>query len=296
MKKNGYTLVEILVGVVIGVISVAAAFSAYNYYTKSYDSVSQKAQVNKTAREGLSIILKDLRNAGYIDPTFISGGNNDRVNSQREAELNLIGVSQKNRAYYGKYQQADFLSLTYTISSRDRYRVQYFLWKYRNENNYYLARDVVRNAYGGRNFNHISNKELIVPYVEDFQVILKDKDGNILTPACMTCGPEEQKQGSGALENTPVGQKTKGQANQKLVHTADVYLTVRSPKEVYKTTRRIQIKNGEPGHGSNFTISPGDRYHRETFFASAHTRNLAIPQIRLNTGSGSISQGQGYNK
>ena len=72
MKKNGYTLVEILVGVVIGVISVAAAFSAYNYYTKSYDSVSQKAQVNKTAREGLSIILKDLRNAGYIDPTFIS--------------------------------------------------------------------------------------------------------------------------------------------------------------------------------------------------------------------------------
>ena len=25
----------------------------------------------------------------------------------------------------------------------------------------------------------------------------------------MTCGPEEQKQGSGALENTPVGQKQK---------------------------------------------------------------------------------------
>ncbi|MDA0345583.1 MAG: prepilin-type N-terminal cleavage/methylation domain-containing protein [Proteobacteria bacterium] len=53
MKKNikAFTLAEVLVAIVIGVISVAAAFSAYNYYTKSYESVSQKANVNSAARD-----------------------------------------------------------------------------------------------------------------------------------------------------------------------------------------------------------------------------------------------------
>ena len=46
MKKNlsAFTLSETLVAMVIGLISVAAAFSAYNYYNKSYSSISQKAE------------------------------------------------------------------------------------------------------------------------------------------------------------------------------------------------------------------------------------------------------------
>ena len=38
--------------------------------------------------------------------------------------------------------------------------------------------------------------ELFIPYVEDFQVILKDKEGKILVPVCNSgCGSVEDSQG-----------------------------------------------------------------------------------------------------
>jgi prepilin-type N-terminal cleavage/methylation domain-containing protein len=83
-KDTGFSLVEIMVGIVIGVIAIAAAFSSYNYFNKSYDLVSQKAKINKAAREGLAVIARDLRNAGYIDPNY--------TQSPRP-EINLIGLN-----------------------------------------------------------------------------------------------------------------------------------------------------------------------------------------------------------
>ena len=35
-KNSGFTLAEVLVAVVIGVISIAAAFASYGYFNKSY--------------------------------------------------------------------------------------------------------------------------------------------------------------------------------------------------------------------------------------------------------------------
>ena len=41
----------------------------------------------------------------------------------------------------------------------------------------------------------------------------------------------------------------------KKVHTVEIYLTVRSPKEVYTKARKIKIQNCEHPYGSNITIS-----------------------------------------
>ena len=79
------------------------------------------------------------------------------------------------------------------------------------------------------------------------------------------------------------------------VHTADVYITVRSAKEVYKSNRSYKIVSGEANHGGNINVS-SDKYYRETFFASVHTRNLAIPQVPVTNTSGSVGEGQGYNR
>ena len=55
---------------VIGLISVVAAFSAYNYFNKTYASVSQKSAISKSA--GRSFFkCTDIRNAGYLDTNFI---------------------------------------------------------------------------------------------------------------------------------------------------------------------------------------------------------------------------------
>ena len=293
-KTSGFTLTETLVAIVIGTISIVAAFSAYNYFNKSYTSVSQKSAINKSAREALSLIARDLRNAGYIDPNFITSSW-EGIRDQTRAEKQMIGVLQKyngSSGTGGRYNQADQLEIWYTISPFERKNVTYFILKYRDgSDNFFLMREI---RIFGKSTVYPST-DVIVSNVEDFQVILKDKDGNILVPVCTQiwgrCGPTEISQGA----NQQQGNMVKGQANQKLVHTADVYLTVRSPKEVYSKPRRTKIQNGESPHGSNITIN-ADKYHRETFFVSVHTRNLAIPQVPVTNTAGSVGEGQGYNR
>jgi hypothetical protein len=132
--------------------------------------------------------------------------------------------------------------------------------------------------------------------VVDFQVILKDKDGKVLVPVCDSgCGSVETKQGVLNSTATSYGNMTLGQANAPYVHSADIYLTVRSPKEVYKSNRSYKIINGEANHGGSINVT-SDKYYRETFFASVHTRNLSIPQVPVTNTAGSVGEGQGYNR
>jgi len=306
VKKNtkGFTLAEVLVAVVIGVISVAAAFSAYNYYTKSYEAVSQKANVNSAARDALILITKDLRNAGFIGTSFLNANceNNNELKIRRE----LLSVRSKG---YGRYGQGDLLTLWFVVSPEDRKQVTYTLHRKQNLNEYYLARDVRINPDGqnrggcsayNASFNNPVINEVLVSHVEDFQVILKDKDGKVLVPVCTasktsSCGAEEVKVGNNNIVATSYGNMTRGQANAVNTHSADIYLTVRSPKEVYNNNRSFRIVNGEAGYGSNISVS-ADKYYRETFFASVHTRNLSIPQVPTANNAGSVGEGQGYNK
>ncbi len=293
-KISGFTLTETLIATVIGLISIVAAFSAYNYFNKSYASVTQKADISKSARLALTAIARDLRNAGYIDPNYVAHSPESN-RTELTVRMNMLSVSQKR--FGGKYGESDYLQLWYANASQQSRYITYYLRKYQgSNNNYYLSRSVLLNRHHPQGGNQLIDNELFVPYVEDFQVIFKDKDGKVLVPVCSSgCGSVEDSQGRGNLTSTAFGQMTLGQANAMKVHTAEVYLTVRSPKEVYSKARRVKIQNGESPHGSNFTI-PADKYHRETFFVSVHTRNLATPQVKIASSGTSIGVGTGYNK
>ena len=187
--------------------------------------------------------------------------------------MDFISVSSKR--FGGKYGQSDYLQLWYSNSAKESHYIVYMLQKYQDSNDYYLAKYATLNRHHPQGGKMYMRNELFIPYVEDFQVILKDKEGKILVPVCDSgCGSVEDSQGRLTIVNTKYGQLTKGQANVDLVHTAEIYLTVRSPKEVYATAKPTKIINGEAPHGSNINI-PADKYHRETFFVSVHTRNLA---------------------
>ena len=292
-KNSGFTLAEVLVATVIGIISIAAAFASYNYFNKSYKSISQKANINNTAREALSILTKELRNAGYVDPNYLA--NSPESNrTERTVRMDFISVSSKR--FGGKYGQSDYLQLWYTNSAKESHYIVYMLQKYQDSNDYYLAKYATLNRHHPQGGNMYMRNELFIPYVEDFQVILKDKEGKILVPVCDSgCGSVEDSQGRLTVVNTKYGQLTKGQANVDLVHTAEIYLTLRSPKEVYAKAKPTKIINGEAPHGSNINI-PADKYHRETFFVSVHTRNLAKHvAISEQTGT-SIGESSSYNK
>ena len=251
-RNSGFTLAELLVSIVIGAISIAAAFASYNYFNKSYKSVSQKASINSAARDALTVIARDLRNAGYIDINFTRDS---------RPEIKLINLRQKY------LDNLDELAVWYTTAPKDRMRVYYRPMKYQNSSKMYLAREVVMNpvTVGTVIYDNIE----FVPNIVDFQVVFKDKEGNELYPVCSYCGPVENAQGSGTM----VGSYNLGQANMKKVHKAEIYLTIESAKEVFNTNQETRIRNHEGAYGNDLTFN--DKYYRETFFVSVHTRNLA---------------------
>nr|ABZ06503.1 hypothetical protein ALOHA_HF4000010L19ctg1g17 [uncultured marine microorganism HF4000_010L19] len=243
----GFTLVETLVAIVIGVISVAALFYSYQFFAKSYQGILDKASISRSGRDALTMIAKDLRNAGYKDVNYTP--NFDRWIEQRDSE---------------DFAGADFLAIYYNTSPNDRVRIYYRVRKYRDDKNsedMYLSRDVVENPV--TNPKQLLLNEIIVPYVTDFQVVLKDIDGKELKPVCIKCNAESLKHGTAA----------EGKANQSKVHTAEVYLTVRSPNKIYQKDKIWKIINYNAPTGRTQTLSP-DRYHRETFFTSVYLRNI----------------------
>ena len=70
MKKKiknilGVTLIEILIGVVISVIMMAAMFTSYNVVNSTYAQVTDTAKISQAGRETLGMIMRDVRLAGY---------------------------------------------------------------------------------------------------------------------------------------------------------------------------------------------------------------------------------------
>ena len=269
-KNSGFTLVEILVALVISVISIGAIFASYQYFNQTHKLISQKAALSQTARDALTIIARDLRNAGYQDIGYL----NNRVGNW-QADHRWLGIDVRNR--YSK-SNSDMLTIYYTNSPTDRRRIFYRPWKYKNSDERYLAKEEVNNAItGGPNWKIINdNNNMLAPYVTDFQVVLKKIDGSEID--------------NDVLNHNSV----QGLALQKEVHIAEVYLTLRSPQEIYKENKTIRITNHTQPDGTDITIS--DKYYRETFFISVHTRNLAKPTVASAKGSmTNINVGTTYN-
>ena len=239
-KQSGFTLAEVLVAIVIGVISIAAAFSSYSYFGKAHKSVSQKSAINSSAREALAVITRDLRNAGYVDINF----------SAADKDTKLISLTHQSLKNFDK------IILWYTTAPTQRMQVEYYPKQYSNSkyqntntNRMYLARRVAMNG----SATPIYDNEF-VSNLADFQIVFRDKSGQELDTVC-DCG-------------------SLGQANMKKVHTVEIYLTIESAQEVYGENKPTVINNAIGTKNGN-TLSFIDRYHRETFFASVYTRNLS---------------------
>ena len=70
MKKKiknilGFTLVEILIGVVISSIMMAAMFTTYTVVNNSYSQVSDVAGISRSGRDIVSMMMRDIRMAGF---------------------------------------------------------------------------------------------------------------------------------------------------------------------------------------------------------------------------------------
>ena len=105
MKNNkAFTLIETLIAMVIGVISVAAISYSYIYFNSTYQNIIDKANMSHSGRSSLRWISKDLRNAGYTNINY-TRSTWDRWIEKKENYNNTGG---------------DYLRVWFNTSSQDR--------------------------------------------------------------------------------------------------------------------------------------------------------------------------------
>lgn len=245
MKNNkAFTLIETLIAMVIGVISVAAISYSYIYFNSTYQNIIDKANMSQSGRSSLRLISKDLRNAGYKNINY-TRSTWDRWIEKKENYNNTGG---------------DYLRVWFNTSSQDRLEVRYYLKKDTTSQETYLVREMVENPVVRPMFMNCErfdtqkncNPVTIVAKASDFQVVLRDQDGNEINPV-------------GLSSNT-------AKDNQSKVHTAEIYVTVRSPNELLKNNHTFRITNHSGSTGRDFTKN--DKYLRETFYVSVYLRNV----------------------
>ncbi len=72
-KERGFTLVELLIGMLVGLIVLGALASTFIIQSKSYDVQEQVVEMVQSARAAMDMISHEVRMAGY-DPSLSSTG------------------------------------------------------------------------------------------------------------------------------------------------------------------------------------------------------------------------------
>ena len=232
---SGFSLAEALVAIVIGMISIAAIFFTYQTFNKAYKSVESRGEMNSNARNALSHMSRELRNAGNKDINWVHSSLEEYLWKENNVSGFLIGT--------------DKLKFYYDNSPNDRVRIDYHLKKYKNSNDTYLARTyMVQNCTAANKCTSPISiiDQVFIENVEDFQVVFIDSKGDEVKPVNFE----------------------RGKANQALVKTIEIYLTVRSRNKIYNTNKNWTIKNADQ------TYAKFDQYHRDSYFASIYARNI----------------------
>ena len=234
-KISGFSLAEALVAIVIGMISIAAIFFTYQTFNKAYKSVESRGEMNSNARSALSQMSRELRNAGRKDINWVDSSLENYLSKENNVSGFLIG--------------SDKLIFYYDDSPTSRIGIKYHLKKYKNSNDTYLARSYSMEFCKASNdcstlVNNID--QTFIENVEDFQVVFKDSKGDEVKPVNFGGG----------------------KANQALVKTIEIYLTVRSRNKIFNANKNWTIKNADQAYAKF------DQYHRDSYFASVYPRNV----------------------
>ena len=64
-KIAGITLIEMLIGVAVSSIMIAAMYSSYTVINNSYSKVTDVASISRSGRDIVAMLMRDIRMAGY---------------------------------------------------------------------------------------------------------------------------------------------------------------------------------------------------------------------------------------
>ena len=82
--NTGLTLIEILIGIIVSSIMMAAIYTTYSVINTTYNQVLEKAKVSRASRDLIELLIRDARMAGY---KYYLGTNNLGFPSQSNLQF-----------------------------------------------------------------------------------------------------------------------------------------------------------------------------------------------------------------
>jgi len=155
IKRNGYSLVELLLAMVVGTVVLGAAYSSYFVIAHQHSLLAARSQIQESALPTLHLLERHTRSAGLIamdsnlDPVFSS-------------IADPIVITDSNNAC------CDQLRITYDLSDGTaREQVTFFVMPRTAPVRNALFMDI--DQWNGVSWTNTVNDALVVDYVDDFQ-------------------------------------------------------------------------------------------------------------------------------
>ena len=278
MKKKlssiaGVTLIEILIGILISVVMMAAMYTSYSVVNSTYSQVSDRAKISSAGRDVVGMMLREIRNAGYkyfgdkitqtdeLFPIIITKSSNFTTSCDK---LEIVyGDVDYNQNRNPKYEYERY-KITYeckasTIpdksappSTGNKYPPIKAFALYKSQVAWDKNSKKWKNPKTDNN-NKTYDEEIVLDYVSDLVFNAVDDQGLLINPP-----------------PTPTNANKDKLLNIKIV---DIALTVRSSKEFFRSSRLRELFAMTD---KNRNQKNTDKYLRDTIVVSAHARNLGL--------------------
>ena len=302
MKKNrinniaGLTLIEILIGVVISTMMMAAMYTTYNVVNNSYSQVSDKAKISRAGRDIIGMIMRDIRMAGFhydfgtnaLGISTTSYLQYVGYDSSIEESHDPIIVIDKTLGYnsgkedgfigtdshYDGDPCCDRIHIVYGDFNQNnleqpykKYKITYYALPREEGDDKYYGVYKTKESWIENDDNPFGNwtsrctecytNQLVRSHLVDMEFLLFDENGHHLW-----------KDGDYPLPNNDQ------RINLYKIKQVDMSLISRSNKEFFKTPPKqkkfLKTLRKERYGGDGF----GDRYLRDNVVVSIHTRNI----------------------
>ena len=264
MKKNlssisGVTLIEILIGIVISVIMMAAMFTSYNAVNNTYSQVIDRAKISQTGRDVVGMLVRDIRLAGFkhFEDTSRPPDNYIpiKVYKKKKADacdkIELMHGDKKVKVG-SKPIAFEFVTYKITYECKESQIIDKKTKKKIDAYGIYKSKEkwtgTKWEAPTQSTDDFVFKDELIVDHVQDMIFLAIDKDGKIIDPPPLSLN-----------------------ASSKIT-VVDILLSLRSQKEFYRDKEERESFSLGKNTNKKFT----DKFLRESIVVSAHTRNIGL--------------------
>ena len=285
MKKNkfnkitGLTLIEIVIGLVITTIMMAAMYTSYIAVNNAYSQVTDKATISRSGRDIVGMITRDIRLAGfkyYQDSLIPMDDEHPIIITMRGETLpdeRTKEPTDRIDIIYGDYDKTQ-------LEPFERYKISYYSripeGKLEGmpegediesfEGPYVIMKSKYKLDVGNKTWEEIYKDQEIIGHLVDMEFIAVDEFGRRIFPP------------PSSTENTDMLYK---------IRSIDLKLTFRSKEEFYQTeaTSAKPRKTIESLGNLDRDIQKTDKYLRDSIVVTVHTRNLGLGQfIKKNIG------------